>query len=200
MSSVTAEAIADRSGGPRLHLRERYPVPNALFGGVCLELILWMCAVFLVYYMKTGSWTIGVGWTILPPGDILFLAPMLTWLAVLIVGPRGPFRQLYDIPQNVEVDANAIRWVEKSGERREVDFRTLGGISLSDVRSGRRARLFDEHGADMGELPGNLVDLRSGRAALLSEVVVSVRPDRYEMLPTRFRQRSRSCALRMKAP
>jgi hypothetical protein len=196
---VTAEQSPDRSGGPTVHLRERYPPPNWLYYGIVLEFILWMIGGFVVFYMKSGSWMVGVGATILPPGGILLVGPAYIWCAVIVVGARGPFWRLYRAPLNVDIDASAIRWVARSGERRELEFRTLGGVSTVLPRP-RRARLRDEKGAEIADLPADVVDVRTRRSALLSEVVVSMRPDRYEMLPNRFWQRSHSCALRTRAP
>ena len=62
---------------------------------ITLGVIVYVFAGFFVYWLITGSGTIGDGGTVSDIGGFVWFGPLFAWGLVCVVGPRGPFRRFW---------------------------------------------------------------------------------------------------------
>jgi hypothetical protein len=83
-------------GGTVVRLRQRTAEPNRAGTVLMMVVIAYTFAAGGVYWLKTGSTTLGVGGVLTPLGQALAFGPFFAWVPIyLLVGDRGPFRALY---------------------------------------------------------------------------------------------------------
>src|SRR4249920_2948615 len=94
-----------------LRLRQEGAMPNGRFGMLAAGAIVFTFAGFVVYWWRTGSWTVGEGGTISNLGALVWLAPLVIgFTTVLLIGDRGPFRVFFQPRTTLTVSADGLTW------------------------------------------------------------------------------------------
>jgi hypothetical protein len=158
--------------------------------------VVWPFAGFVVYWLVTGSWTIGVGGRMSNLGGLLWVGSLVVAAALARLGPRGKLRALWQPRLTLRVDRVGLAW-----QTERPDGRASGSVAWSDV-DGLRRRLWNARSSTSVECqllgPGDAVlatlperwrrvdDRRPGSAwgrgeRRLTEIAVAVRPDRYRL-------------------
>ncbi|HEX5823285.1 MAG TPA: hypothetical protein VFY18_02395 [Candidatus Limnocylindrales bacterium] len=158
--------------------------------------LIWFFAGFAVYWLVTGSWTIGVGGRMSSLGGLLWVGPLVIGLVLILAGPRGRLHALWRPRTTLRVDRLGLAW-----EAERPDGRAPGSVSWSDVE-GLRPRLWSARsslsvecqvlgprGALLATLPERWKRVDGPRTGArfhggddrLTELAVAVRPDRYRM-------------------
>jgi hypothetical protein len=173
--------------------RQRNVKPNTLGLILGMSMVVYEFAAFGVYWLVTGSGTIGVGGTLTGIGTLLFLGPMALVFAGLLVGPRGWMRRFFRDPVIVTLSWDGLATRAGWPGERFVPWEEIGGISV--VGQGEEAtRVFDVHGQDTIALPAAFNAGPSRRNTTIAEMAIAVRPDRYR--PIDERRPRRACVLR----
>jgi hypothetical protein len=157
---------------------------------------VWFFAGFVVYWLVTGSWTIGVGGRMSNLGGLVWVGPLVVGTALILVGPRGRLRALWQPRTTLRVDPVGLAW-----EPERLGGRAPGSVTWSDVE-GLRPRLWSARstlsvecqllghdGAVLATLPERWRRIDGAgtgsrwwrREDRLTELAVAVRPDRYRL-------------------
>ena len=118
-------------GAPSLfRLRQAQPTWNGRFGLILFAILAYTFAGFGVYWLKTGSGTVGDGGDGVNLGGLIWMLPLVIGFpALLFVGDRGPFRGLYERRTTVTVGPDGLTWwTAKNGDGR-LAWANLGGVS-----------------------------------------------------------------------
>ena len=183
--STGSRAVSDKT----VRLRQRQAKRNGRLGLICLLATLYTFAGFGVFWLRTGSWTIGVGGTFTPLGDLVWMSPQFTVVAIVFVGDRGPFRAFYQPRATLEIDANGlVRWAPTSG-RRQLDWGEIGGISSLGVGVGALTFVYDREGREVLSIDGEFRDERSRRRRNLPALVIAEKPGLFEAADPRHPER-----------
>lgn len=65
--------------------------PKPLLVLVGMAVIAYTFAGFFVYWLITGSGTVGIGGRVSDLGSFIWAGPLFAWLTVYLTGRRGPF-------------------------------------------------------------------------------------------------------------
>jgi hypothetical protein len=173
--------------------RQRNVLPNTLGMILLMSALIYQFAAFGVYWLVTGSGTIGVGGTLTGLGNLLFLVPLPFVCAGLFVGPRGWFGRFFRDPVIVTASRSGLAISRGKPGDRVVPWEDVGGISV--LGQGEEAtRVFDVQGWDTITLPAAFNAGASRRNTTIAEMAIAVRPDRYR--PIDERRPRRGCVLR----
>ncbi len=162
------------------------PDPGNFFSLAAGAIIIYIFAGFFVYWQKTGSWTIGTGGHMTDLGALIWLGPLVVWMGVYLVGPRGPFTRLWYPPARMNVDRDGIEW--------NVDGQT-GRVTWSDVRevgdrmSSREATncsIKNLDGRTLARVPARVVGPSGVRQSLVN-LVIEARPDLFERVGSQWK-------------
>ena len=151
---------------------------------------VWFFAGFVVYWLVTGSWTIGVGGRISNLGGLLWIGPLIVGVALILIGPHGKLRTLWKPRLRLQVDRVGLAW-----EAEGPDGREAGSVAWSDVDRLRprfwstrgslsvECQLLGPRGTVLATLPErwSRVDGRGRGEHRLTQIAVAVRPDRYRL-------------------
>jgi hypothetical protein len=159
-------------------------MPNTLGMILLMSSVAYQFAAFGVYWLVTGSGTIGVGGTLTGIGDLLFVGPTLLASAGLVVGPRGWVRRFFHDRVVVTLSWDGLETRGGRPGERFVPWEEIGGISV--VGQGEQAtRVFDVVGRDLITLPAAFNAGASRRNTTIAEMALAVRPDRYQPIDVR---------------
>ncbi len=167
------------------------PDPNTLSFILSIAAIVYTFAGFGVFWLHTGSGRIGDGGTFTLLGDLVWMAPLFTWgLVFVVVGPRGPFRVLWERPIGITLDAKGVSWRLTNGTTSACPWEEFGGASSGVDHRARWRHLFGRDGAELLAFAAPLVDEATGRKVRLPILIVQARPDLFEPLDPRHSERA----------
>ena len=169
-------------GGTTVRLRQRTAEPNTTGTILMVAVIIYTFACGFVYWLMTGSTTLGVGGRLTPLGQILTFGPFVVMILIFfVVGDRGPFRALYLPHSTIDVDDDGISWWTPSAASR-VGWASIGGVSCLGEGTAQITTVYDPAGIELGSITGPMSDTRTRRASRLPEVILEIRLDLFEAL------------------
>ena len=149
-------------------------------GALMLGILVYTFAGFWVYWLGTGSTTVGVGGRVSDLGGLVWMGPIITLgLVLLAIGDRGPFKVLYLPRSTVDLGDDGLSWWTPSAAGRAA-WGSIGGVSCLGDNAGQITTVFDPTGAEIWSITGVMSDQRTGRAARLPDVILEVRLDQFE--------------------
>lgn len=151
--------------------------------------IVYVNAGFLVYWLITGSTTIGVGGRMTNLGGLVMFAPLMLWFGCYVIGPRGVFKRAWYPDTIVTVADSRLSWVVDGladaiawSEVERIEYR----FGLRD-RNATGAKVLDTGGHLRARLPYLLIEIGTpSRRRLfrkkqrLVDVVAAMLPDTFE--------------------
>ena len=174
-----------------VRLREsRPPEPSNLMGLLTIAVLAYTVAGFIVFWLQTGSTTIGHGGTFTPAGDIVWMGPLAVWGVAWLAGPRGWLRRLWARPVRIAVDRDGIAWTLANGSAGSCPWADLGGASSGVDHRVRWRAVFRKDGTELFTFAAPLVDETTGRRVQLPELISHLRPDLFEPLDPRHPERA----------
>lgn len=108
MVDPSAGADAGRAIG---RYRQTVSDPKPLFAIVGMAVVVYTFAGFFVYWLITGSGTVGIRGRVSDLGSVVWAGPLFAWGAVYLTGRRGPFIRLWREPVTVTVDSQTLTWI-----------------------------------------------------------------------------------------
>ena len=178
-----------------LRLRQKWAMPNGRLGFLAACALVFTFAGFVVYWWRTGSWTVGEGGTISNLGALIWLAPlMIGFTTALLIGDRGPFRALYVPRTTVTISADGLAWWTAKGGASRLAWSELGGVSRFVNKRVTTETVFDLSGKELAALDGPFVIDGSRRTVSLPTVILDVRP--LDFFPLDPRHPERGCLTR----
>ena len=175
-------------------LRQAQPAWNGRFGLLALATVAYIFAGFGVYWLRTGSWTVGDGGTVSNLGGLIWFFPAVGFLAIVLVRDRGMFRALYDPRTTVVVGPDGLAWwTAKAGDGR-LAWSELGGVSRFKARYNTFEPVYAISGAEIVgfEGPFNLEGRR--KSVNLPTIILEARPNDY--VPIDPKHPERGCVIR----
>ncbi len=165
--------------------RQAHRDGHPFFVAITLGVIVYVFAGFFVYWLITGSGTIGDGGTVSDIGGFVWFGPLFAWGLVCVVGPRGPFRRFWLEPIVVSTTSEQLTWTQ-GDTMRTADWdaiATVRGSFLEMAWSERYALVAAGDGSIIAKLPMRLTDMdqpgRGRNRTSLMDAVVAARPDLY---------------------
>jgi hypothetical protein len=163
-------------------------------GILSYAVLAYTIAGFVVFWLVTGSGTIGEGGTWTTLGGIVWVGPIFAWFAVWVAGPRGELRRLWARPVRITIDRDGIAWTLSNLGAGTCSWSGLGGVSSGVDHRVRWRVVFGVDGTELFGFAAPLVDEATGRRAELPNLVSRARPDLFE--PLDARHPGRACVRR----
>ena len=166
---------------PRVvRLRQAQAPRNGRFGLLILAVLAYTFAGFGVYWLKTGSGTIGVGGSVTNLGGLVWFLPlMIGFPAIVAVADRGPFKSLYEPRTTVTVGPDGLAWWTAKGGDGRLAWSDLGGVDRIKGRFATSESIFSLSGKEVVRLDGPF-KVEGRRASVsLPAVVLEMRPNRF---------------------
>lgn len=191
MVDTSVRADAGRAIG---RYRQTVSDPMPLFTIVGMAVVVYTFAGFFVYWLITGSGTVGIGGRVSDLGSVIWAGPLFAWGAIYLTGRRGPFIRLWREPVTVTVDSQTLAW---NGDG------TTGSTSwdaVAEIRPSLRVTMRDAifvaveaaDGQTIACLPMKLTEVDGSRwrphRTTLIDLAVAVRPDRFRIARHPFRR------------
>jgi hypothetical protein len=177
-----------------LRLRQARPTENARLGLLAFATIGYLFAGFGVYWLKTGSWTVGEGGTVSNLGAFIWLVPALLFLLVLVLKDRGPFRAFYDPRSTVTVGPDGLAWwTAKSGDGR-LAWSGLGGTSRIEGQGKTYEPVYSITGEEVVAFEGPFKVQGRRTSVSLPAIILEVRPKAFDPIDSRHPERG--CVIR----
>lgn len=153
-----------------------------------IGVIAYTFAGFFVYWLITGSGTIGIGGRVSDFGSVIWLGPFFVLGAVYLIGRRGPFAVLWREPIIVSVNGQTLAW-EEEGRSGSTSWDAVTEIRPRFTFLTTREAVFVSIAAADGhtiiDLPMTLTEVeRVGwrrRKTTLLDLAVAYRPDRFRI-------------------
>ncbi len=154
-------------------------------GALSLGILIYTFAGFGVYWLGTGSTTVGVGGSVSNLGGLVWLGPIMALTLVLLaIGDRGPFKVLYLPRPTVDLSDDGLSlWTPTVASR--WDWNAIGGVSCLGDGTGLLTTVYGPTGEALGSITGVMTDLRTGRAARLPDVILELRLHEFEAVDAR---------------
>ncbi|HEV2005622.1 MAG TPA: hypothetical protein VGQ85_03335 [Candidatus Limnocylindrales bacterium] len=150
--------------------------PGRVLGGAAGAALLYAFAGFLVYWFATGSSTVGVGGEVSTLGAVIWLGPVVGCAALLVIGPRGPLRRLWQPLCRLAVDRDEIAW-SRDGQVLRAKWDDVGGLMPRPyLRHALNFVIVGSEGHEIGRLPAEVIG-PDGRHHWTADLVVETRPD-----------------------
>ena len=179
-----------------LRLRQKHPTPNGRLGFLAMASILYTFAGFGVYWLRTGSGTVGEGGHVSTPGGLVWFGPLVIGvLAALLIEDRGPLRALYFPRATVSVSADALKWWTPRGGAGCLAWADLGGASrFVRGRDKTTETVFTVSGVEAASIEGPFTIEGTRRSVNLPSVILDARPR--DFMPLDPRHPERGCLTR----
>jgi hypothetical protein len=172
--------------GTKVQLRGVIAEPNGIHGVVMVAVLIYTFAGFWVYWLNTGSTTIGDGGQFSRLGGLVWMGPLFAWCVLnFFITDRGPFAALYQPRSTIDVDDDGLSWWTPTAAG-QADWEAIGGVSCLGDGTGQLTTMYDPSGVELGSITGALADQRTRRAARLPDVILEVRLDLFEALNPRY--------------
>lgn len=202
-STPSASPATDRatSGQNAMRLRELKPTLNHRGLLVIAFSMAWVFAGAFVYWLKTGSTTIGVGGTLTNLGALIMFGPFFLSFLLFWARPIGPLRVFYWPPVEFLIDDEQLAWQGAGLTPRAVTWSELGGAAAyfpwewSGTIGLSRTTLYTLQGEQIQVPGGWFRDLETGQRANIPDLIVRLHPERYELLPAPLKPGD-ACALK----
>lgn len=180
-------------GAPSVfRLRQAQPTWNGRFGLIALAIIAYTFAGFGVYWLKTGSGTVGEGGTVSNLGGLIWFFPLVIGFpAILFVGDRGPFRALYERRTTVTVGPDGLTWWTAKGGDGRLAWSELGGVSRITGKYSTHEPVFALSGEEVVGFEGPFKVEGRRKAVSLPSVILEARPKAF--VPADPRHPERGC-------
>jgi hypothetical protein len=163
-----------------VELRVRHADPSPVLGLFGLLLLAYTFAGFGVYYLLTGSTTVGVGGRVTDLGGLIWFGPLFVgWLVMLLGVDRGPFRRLYLPRTRLLATGDGLAWRSPTTDG-EAAWAEIGGVSSVGGGPGRLTTVYEPGGRPLAELRGEFEDVRTRDRRSVPERIVELHPDRFE--------------------
>jgi hypothetical protein len=171
--------------GEEVRLRHQVAEPNGLHGILMVAVLVITFGGAFVYWLRTGSGTVGDGGTVSNIGGLVWFGPLFLWVVVyFFIGDRGPFAALYLPRSTIDVRDDGISWTTPKGTDRW-DWDAIGGISCLGDGTGQATTVFDPSGVELGSIAGPFADQRTKRAVRLPDLILERRLDLFEAVDAR---------------
>jgi hypothetical protein len=159
-------------------------------GVVTWSTLAYTLAGFGVFWLLTGSTTIGHGGAFTGAGDIVWMGPLLVCGGVWLVGPRGWLRRLWARPVRITIDRDGLAWTLANRSAGACPWADLGGVSSGVDHRSRWRAVFYRDGKELFGFAAPLVDETTGRRVQLPVLISDLRPDLFEPLDPRHPERA----------
>jgi hypothetical protein len=179
------------ASAPRVvRLRQAQATWNGRFGLLIVVVLAYTFAGFGVYWLKTGSGTIGVGGSVSNLGGLVWFVPLMIGVpAIVVVADRGPFRALYEPRSTVTVGPDGLAWWTAKGGDGRLAWSDVGGVDRVKGRFATSESIFSLSGKEVVRLDGPFkVDGRR-KSVSLPAIVLEMRPNRFVAADPRHPER-----------
>jgi hypothetical protein len=144
--------------------------PGPLLSVGVFVVLAWTFGGSGVYWLMTGSLTVGEGGPISNVAGAIWFGPLFAWGFLWFMGARGPFRRLWHTPSSFTIDRAGISWSE-GGRPMFVDWLAVGGWAYRDLSSdARNGAVLGPQGEELGRLPARVIG-PDGRGRWTDEVL-----------------------------
>ena len=173
-------------------LRQAQATWNGRFGLILGVILAYTFAGFGVYWLKTGSGTIGVGGSLSNIGGLVWFLPLMVGFpAIALIEDRGPFRALYHPRTTVTIGPDGLTWWKARGGDGRLAWSDLGGAERVVGRFNTFERVFGLSGAEIVSFEGPFKLEGRRKAVSLPAIILEARPMRF--IPADPRHPERGC-------
>jgi hypothetical protein len=168
-------------GAPTVfRLRQAQATRNWRLGLLALATVAYTFAGSGVYWLKTGSGTVGEGGTVSNLGALIWFFPAAGFLLmILILKDRGPFRAFYDPRTTVTVDPDGLSWwTAKAGDGR-LAWSDLGGVSRIKGRDSTYEPVYGMSAEEVIAFEGPFKVEGRRKSVSLPTIILEARPNNF---------------------
>ena len=151
--------------------------------------VLYTLAGFGVFWLKTGSGTIGIGGTFTSIGSLVWLAPIFVVVAMAFIGDRGPLGVFFVPRVTLEIDESGLSWSVPPAGRGRLGWDEIVGISSLGAGVGASTFVYDREGRQVLSIDGEFRDERSRRRRNVPTLIISRKPEIFEAADPRHPER-----------
>ena len=160
-----------------------------------LGVLAYTFAGFGVYWLKTGSGTVGEGGTVSDLGGVIWLFPLLIGVpAILLFGEHGPFRSLYAPRTSITVGPDGLTWWTAKGGDGRLAWSALGGVSRLPKRYSTFEPVYALSGKEVVGFDGPFNVEGRRKSVTLSTIILEARPEAFVAIDPRHPERG--CVIR----
>jgi len=178
-------------GAPSVfRLRQANPTGNGLLGLILTAILVYTVAGFGVYWLQTGSTTIGQGGRLADLGGLVWFGPIaIVFPALVAIGDRGPFRALHDARTTITVGPDGIAWWTARAGDGHLAWPQVGGVSRTRTRYRTTERVFLRAGAEAVSFEGPFTVEGRPRSVSLPAIFLEARPTSFVPIDPRHPER-----------
>jgi hypothetical protein len=178
-------------GAPSVfRLRQAHPTGNSRFCLITLALFAYTFAGFGVYWLKTGSGTVGEGGTVSNLGGLIWFFPIaIGFPAILFIEDRGPLRALYDLRTTVTVGPDGLTWWTAKGGDGRLAWSELGGVSRITGKYSTYEAVFALSGEEVVGFEGPFKVEGRRKSVSLPVIILEARPKAFVAADPRHPER-----------
>jgi hypothetical protein len=178
-------------GAPSVfRLRQAQPTWNGRLGLVAFAVLAYTFAGFGVYWLKTGSGTVGEGGTVSNLGALIWMFPLvISFPAIAFMGDRGPLRGLYERRTTVTVGPDGLAWWTAKGGDGRLAWSELGGASRIRGTYNTYEPVFALSGEEAVTLAGPFKVEGRRKSVSLPSIILEARPKQFMPIDPRHPER-----------